>query len=246
MKEFVEKLINRLEEKLYLADEEKRKADVLQFDRKVGYADGISSAIDIINELAEENKMGDISDGCHTFNELYHHRAVLFAVICNSYRELAWKSKLHDTGDMYDGKFIVGIETHEGQATYHYDIDPYWDIFKVKELPKAPRWDGHTPDEAIRRILLLGNNQGWIPVEDRLPETDKYILLSFENLTIPGIGRYEEDENGGAFYICDDDKSCSSYGLFVNAWQLLPERYKPEEPKQIPTDHYTERFNRVI
>lgn len=31
----------------------------------------------------------------------------------------------------------------------------------------------------------------WIPVEDRLPEDDNYILLSFENFDIPLIGRYE-------------------------------------------------------
>lgn len=100
-------------------------------------------------------KIGDLSDGYHTFNELYHHRAILFSVICNSMPDKAWKSKLHDTGDMFDGMFIVGIETPEGQATYHYDIDPYWDMFKVKELDKAPKWDGHTPQVAIDRIAKL-------------------------------------------------------------------------------------------
>jgi hypothetical protein len=98
------------------------------------------------------DNIGDFSDGYHTFNELYHHRAVLFSVICNTFPEKAWKSKLHDTGDMYDGMFIVGIETEQGQATYHYDIEPYWDMFKVKELDKAPKWDGHTPSDAIERI----------------------------------------------------------------------------------------------
>ena len=67
----------------------------------------------------------------------------------------AWKSKLHDTGDMLEGMFIVGIETPEGQATYHYDIEPYWDMFKVKELEKAPKWDGHPPKIAIERIAKL-------------------------------------------------------------------------------------------
>ena len=99
--------------------------------------------------------IGDLSDGYHTFNELYHHRAVLFSVICNLFPEKAWKSKLHDTGDMYDGMFIVGIETPQGQATYHYDINPYWDFFKVKELENAPKWDGHTPQDAIERLLTL-------------------------------------------------------------------------------------------
>ena len=100
--------------------------------------------------------------------------------------ERAWKSKLHDTGDMFDGMFIVGIETEQGQATYHYDIDPYWDMFKVKELKKAPKWDGHSPYDAIERIGNLscegyrkqsaatdtnvGRKSEWISVEDRLPE----------------------------------------------------------------------------
>ena len=98
------------------------------------------------------DNIGEFSDGYHTFNELYHHRAVLFSVICNMFPEKAWKSKLHDTGDMYDGMFIVGIETEQGQATYHYDIEPYWDMFKVKEFEKAPKYDGHTPSDAIARI----------------------------------------------------------------------------------------------
>ena len=58
--------------------------------------------------------IGEMSDGYHTFNELYHHRAVLFSVICNAMPDKAWKSKRHDTGDMYDGMFIVGIETNQG------------------------------------------------------------------------------------------------------------------------------------
>lgn len=101
---------------------------------------------------------GNTSDGYHTFNELYHHRAVLFSVIVRDHRELAWKSMRHHDGTMYDGMFIVGIETPEGQATYHYDIDPYWDMFNCKELDQAPEWDGHTPSEAIERIATLGSS----------------------------------------------------------------------------------------
>lgn len=103
---------------------------------------------------------GDTSDGYHTFNELYHHRAVLFSVICNEHHDIVWKSKKHHDGTMYDGMFIVGIDTPEGQATYHYDIDPYWNLFRVKELELAPEWDGHTPGEAIRRIGTLTHSNG--------------------------------------------------------------------------------------
>lgn len=56
---------------------------------------------------------------------------------------------------MYAGMFIVGIETPDGQATYHYDIKPYWEMFNVKELEHAPIWDGHTPEQAIERIYSL-------------------------------------------------------------------------------------------
>ena len=98
---------------------------------------------------------GNTSDGYHTFNELYHHRAVLFSVICNSHPQCSWKAKKHHDGSMYDGMFIVGINTSEGQATYHYDIEPYWEMFEIPEREYAPEWDGHTPDEAIRRIGII-------------------------------------------------------------------------------------------
>ena len=109
--------------------------------------------------VTPETGIGDLSDGYHTFNELYHHRAVLFSVICNAFKSCAWKSKKHSDGTMYDGMFIVGIDTPEGSATYHYDIEPYWNMFDVKELDKAPEWDGHTPDDAINRIAKLKENE---------------------------------------------------------------------------------------
>lgn len=104
---------------------------------------------------AQEPITGETSDGYHTFNELYHHRAVLFSVIVANYPDRAWKSKKHHDGTMYDNMFIVGIDTPDGQATYHYDVDPYWDMFKCRVLDNAPEWDGHTPAQAIERIGKL-------------------------------------------------------------------------------------------
>lgn len=110
----------------------------------------LNNSIHIMREIN-----GDTSDGYHTFNELYHHRAVLFSVIVKAFSDKAWKSKQHNDGTMYDGMFIVGIDTPDGQATYHYDIDPYWDMFECRELERAPEWDGHTPAQAIERIRKL-------------------------------------------------------------------------------------------
>ena len=98
---------------------------------------------------------GNTSDGYHTFNELYHHRALLFSVIVSQFKDIAWKSKQHHDGTMYDGMFIVGVNTLQGQATYHYDVEPYWNMFNCKELEKAPEWDGHTAEQAIERIASL-------------------------------------------------------------------------------------------
>ena len=112
--------------------------------------------IDDKNVLVTGRCHDDVSDGCHTFGELYEHRTKLFATICNTYKDISWKAKLHEDGSMYYGMFIVGIETSEGQATYHCEKQ-YWDLFKIKEYEHAPHWDGHTSEEAINRILSLKN-----------------------------------------------------------------------------------------
>lgn len=83
--------------------------------------------------------------------------------------------------------------------------------------------------EEVNRLRAELEEKEWIPVEERLPETNKYILLSFSNFSLPAIGRYEEDSEGGAFYIGDEDASCVNEGLFVNAWQPLPKAYREVE-----------------
>lgn len=101
-------------------------------------------------------KTKDISDGYHTFGDLYHHIAILFSIICNQNKERAWKSRLHHDGTMLDeDMFIVGIETPKGNYTYHYHIDPYWDMYNVKELDRAPEWDGHMPEDITRLFGLI-------------------------------------------------------------------------------------------
>lgn len=162
----------------------------------------MSNIVDKVIPIPETG-IGDVSDGYHTFNELYHHRAVLFSVICSCFPFLAWKSKLHHDGSMYDNMFIVGIYTPEGPATYHYNIDPYWDMFDVEELPKAPEWDGHSPSEAIERIhsLIRYRKVGhWIPIYTRF--VSKHSPTGTEDL----ITKYKCSECGleskSRYYYC--------------------------------------------
>ncbi|HES9049746.1 TPA: hypothetical protein VPG36_001013 [Streptococcus pyogenes] len=107
----------------------------------------------IIDNKLNSSK-GDVSDGSHTFNELYYHRMVLFLAILKIYKSSAWKSKKHYDGTMYDDYFIVGINTPKGQFTYHYHID-YWNMFDdIQEIPNAPKWDGHSSDDVTRLLSL--------------------------------------------------------------------------------------------
>jgi len=104
-------------------------------------------------EFEVEHK-GQISDGYHTFDELYNHRMILFSVICNLNKDMSWKSKLHADGTMYDNYFIVGITTENGDYTYHYHID-HWHYFDVNEIAHAPEWDGHKPEDITRLFTLV-------------------------------------------------------------------------------------------
>lgn len=108
----------------------------------------VNSKISFIRDTSQ------ISDGSHTFGELYHHRAVLFATICNMNKNISWKSYHHSNGDMIKNFFIVGIETPEGQFSYHYPLE-YWKMFKVKILDLAPEWDGHRSDDIERMLSII-------------------------------------------------------------------------------------------
>lgn len=114
---------------------------------------------DKINELILQGKdqgfsTKNISDEWHTFEELYYHRMILTYIILKNYPNLSWKSKQHHDGTMFDDSFVVGINTTEGQYTYHYDLE-HWDLFDIKELDKAPVYDGHKPDDITRLTSLL-------------------------------------------------------------------------------------------
>lgn len=125
-------------------------------DNKDAKMAGAEIVNEIILHLKDKNLIDTdlISDGYHTFYNLYYQRCILFAFICNQNKGIAWKSKLHADGTMYDEYFIVGIDTPKGNYTYHYHIQ-FWDYFDVKELERAPEWDGHTEKDIEERLFSL-------------------------------------------------------------------------------------------
>ena len=101
----------------------------------------------------------DLSDGFHTFRQLYCQRMMLFATIVRQNREKAWKSLRHEDGEpcFGGGWFIVGIDTPEGSYTYHYE-DNFYSLFDCEELECAKHWDGHT-EKDVTRLLSLPSAQ---------------------------------------------------------------------------------------
>lgn len=110
---------------------------------------------------SENIDTNDISDGCHTFGQLYFQRMMLFATLVNLFPHLSWKTKRHEDGEecFGGGWFLVTIETPAGAYGYHYE-EKYWDMFKCDELDKAKHWDGYTEENVDRLLSLVGWNYG--------------------------------------------------------------------------------------
>ena len=103
---------------------------------------------------------------------------------------------------------------------------------------KRGYWSPNKKQELVDRLAMYEDREDakdtnvpgkWIPCSERLPKNEDYILVSFENFTLSDIARYEENEEGGAFYPGDEEESYMSYGLIVNAWMPLPEPYREVE-----------------
>ncbi|MFN0203121.1 MAG: hypothetical protein ACKVTZ_16465 [Bacteroidia bacterium] len=118
----------------------------------------------IINEFIQYLKKeksdfhaGNISDGYHSFDELYEHRIALFIALCRAYRQHAWKSLAHSNGEIWEGWFIMGLFTEKGQQiSYHLGIQ-YWEMLAdIATIDRQPDWDGHTPQDIVARTLALG------------------------------------------------------------------------------------------
>lgn len=149
--------------------------------------------------------VGDISDGYHTFDELYWHRCILFATICNANKNIAWKSKKHHDETMFgDDYFIVGIDTPKGQYTYHYNLC-YWYLFDVEELDYAPVWDGHKPSDVLRMLSLIPSKQ-LVKTNDVLRhDKNRYqVIIADDNVFV--LGQLIYDNIKGCDTLSDDLK----------------------------------------
>lgn len=104
------------------------------------------------------NSLGYLSDGYHTFDELYEFRKVYNAALFNEWAAVGkhgvHKSLKHNDGELCfgGGWFIVVAILPTGQISNHYEVKD-WDLFKCVETEKALyEFDGHTAEDVINRI----------------------------------------------------------------------------------------------
>ena len=100
----------------------------------------------------------NISDGYHTFKELYEFRMLYNANLFNSWSGSGevnvYKSKRHDDNLLCfgGGWFIVVADLPSGQISNHYEYKD-WDLFNIPEFDKSPlKFDGHSSLDVSERL----------------------------------------------------------------------------------------------
>ena len=128
-------------------------------------------------DIPRDFDIGDISDGYHTFNELYEFRKLYNAALFNEWAlhvhltltssnhpnyPYSCNHEVHKSWKHYDGElcfgggwFIVVAILPTGQISNHYKAED-WDLFKIPALEKALYpYDGHTTEDVIKRLKAL-------------------------------------------------------------------------------------------
>lgn len=119
-------------------------------------ADAIADLVSKAFRRLENPEIGELSDGYHTFNELYAHRVRLFSTLMRAHPDKSWWSFKHHDGSSWDGWIIAGIDTPAGTATYHLPVSEI-DFFseEIPQLEKGKEWDGHTAEDVLERLKSL-------------------------------------------------------------------------------------------
>ena len=120
-----------------------------------------------IEEIADEVMLekgidkGEVSDGYHTFNELYEFRKAYNAALFNNFNYQGLydvhKSEYHHDGEKCfgGGWFIVSAILPGGQISNHYEMKD-WDLFKIPSVEKALyEYDGHTGQDVLDRLKSI-------------------------------------------------------------------------------------------
>lgn len=99
---------------------------------------------------------GQVSDGWHTFDELYEHRCLLFAALMRAHPQISWRSWLHSDGTRDPEKWIGGMDLPGcGMITYHL-APRHWELLdnsQIATLDCAPEYDHHDSFDTLQRLF---------------------------------------------------------------------------------------------
>jgi hypothetical protein len=121
-----------------------------------------------------------ISDGYHTFEELYRHRNLLFLAMVAQNRDKAWLSRVHEDGTQFPGYFVMGIQLPTGTVTYHLP-EELWELaarLKPEIRLRAPVWDGHTSEDVSLRL------HKWLAAEAKMIPPIDPLDIEFEDVEL--------------------------------------------------------------
>lgn len=136
----------------------------------------MNEQISYLKENIDGFNENELSDGYHTFNELYEFRKMYNAALFNEWAlsknnlqhdstKFGAKHCVHKSWRHYDGEecfpnskhrwFIVSAMLPTGLISNHYK-EKDWDLFKVPEVEKALfPFDGHTEKDVLERISKI-------------------------------------------------------------------------------------------
>lgn len=103
------------------------------------------------NEKTFKIVNGDISDGYHTFEELYKHRIALFVRLCNS------MGNCYIRKDHYEGWDAVYLILPEGQISYHIPSKHRCLLPNNTKEVDENFYDGHTDQQVLDRLAFWRN-----------------------------------------------------------------------------------------
>ncbi len=135
------------------------------------------------NKLILPCEVENVSDGYHTFKELYDHRITLYIALCRKIYKVweleiekiiadmkeqgieggieqgseVWRAKNHFDGSCFEGWFILGMFREAGkQITYHLPLSRWDETDFAETFENAPvDFDGHTSADVLERLKSL-------------------------------------------------------------------------------------------
>ncbi|MGI9278725.1 MAG: hypothetical protein ACR2PX_03735 [Endozoicomonas sp.] len=113
------------------------------------------------NQLILPCDVSQVSDGYHTFEELYEHRCLLWINLLNLIHqsehstETVYKTRKDDRDNEMEGWFIAALEIPgDMQLTYHLP-EELWPLLNIPEMEKNLYYDGHTSKDVADRLTMM-------------------------------------------------------------------------------------------